>query len=138
MLLRTENICHETVPQDEPRFLIRGRSLAHGKRSATERAFVAADLHRNRIDLISPTVKQAAALANVCVPYVTAAVFVADDQALREAVLAGEVSLFDAVRSNAAESLVAHFRRSSVEEWRECAREIGPALVWDTMVEPLV
>jgi hypothetical protein len=132
---------HALYQQNSPQFnplTVTGRNLAHGRRSTAERALIAADLHRNRVDLISPTVKQAAALAGVCVPYAAAAVLVADDQALRDAVLAGEVSLFDAVRSNASESLVAHFRRSSVEEWRECAREIGPALIWDHMLAPIV
>jgi hypothetical protein len=133
-----QTLYQQNNQQFNPRFTVTGRNLAHAKRSVLECAFIGADLHLDHGGLVSPTVKQAAYLAGVCVPYVRAAIVLADDRAAREAVLAGEINLFDAVRANTAESLVAHFRRSSVEEWRACAREIGPALIWDQMLAPIV
>jgi hypothetical protein len=53
--------------------LISGRRLAHIKRDAVERAFLAADLVRGDAVLRLPTIGQAAELAGVCTSYVTAA-----------------------------------------------------------------
>ena len=99
--------------------------------------FIGADLHRNRVELISPTVKQCAHLVGVCVPYVTAATVIADDQAAREAVLAGE-PIVDVAKAVAPESLAEHFARATPSEWLKCARMVGPAAVWDHMIAPLV
>ena len=54
--------------------IITGRNLAHGRRSVLERAFLGADLHLDRTQLIEPTIKQCARLVGVCRPYVGAAV----------------------------------------------------------------
>jgi hypothetical protein len=138
MLVKTDGIYQEVpFPQDN-RPTITGRHLAHGKRTVAERALLAADLHLDRIVLTNPTVKQCAALAGVCVPYVAAAVTIANDQAAREAVLAGEIALLDAANAATRETLTAHFARSTPEEWLEVARVMGPAAVWDYMVAPLV
>jgi hypothetical protein len=114
--------------------------LAHADRSIPERAFVGADLHLNHIELISPTVKQCARLVGVCVPYVAAAVAIAttDDQAARAAVLAGDCNIVDAAKAVAPETLAEHFARATPEEWLECARMVGPSVIWDRMVAPLV
>jgi hypothetical protein len=139
MLTKTSTIYHQNqLLQDDLQYAISGCNLAHGKRSAVERAFVGADLKRSCAALINPTIKQAACLAGVSVPYVAAAVLVADDQTLREAVLAGDVGLLEAARANAPESLVAHFMRSTPEQRLECARAIGPAAIWDSMLVPII
>jgi hypothetical protein len=120
---------------------ITGRSLAHGKRSVTECALVGADLCLGYVALTSPTVKQCAALAGVCIPYVTAAIRVtlADDPAVREAVTAGRRSLLEAAKAAAnTETLAEHFARCAPNEWREAARVIGVNVVWDKMIEPLI
>ena len=73
MLMKTAGIYHGTPPQQDKlndgrtRGLVTGRDLAHGRRSALERAFIGADLHLNRVELITPTIKQCAHLAGVCV-----------------------------------------------------------------------
>jgi hypothetical protein len=72
-----------------PQGRVTGRNIVHGKRSISERALLAADLHLNRIALVSPTVKQCAALTGCCVPYATAAIAIVDNPIAREAVLAG-------------------------------------------------
>jgi hypothetical protein len=147
--MKTEGIYHEFPPQQDKlgngrngrtRSLVTGRNLAHAKRSAPERAFVGADLHLNRTELISPTVKQCACLVGVCAPYVTAAVKIvtADGGATRAAVLADDCALLGAAAAVAPESLAHHFARSTPDEWLKCAREVGPAAVWDHMIAPLV
>jgi hypothetical protein len=124
--------------QGAPFPAIPGRNLAHARRSITERALVGADLHLNRLTLISPTVKQSAHLVDVCVPYVAAAIAIADNQAARAAVLVGDCTLLDAAKAVAPESLAEHFARSTPDEWLECARVVGPSAIWDRMVAPLV
>lgn len=140
MLMKTGVIhqANQSPQDDDTTYLITGRSLAHAKRSVPERAFLAADLHRNRVDLVCPTIKQAAYLAGVCVPYATAAVAIADNRAARAAVLAGDCTLMDAAKAVAPESLAEHFARATPTEWLECARMVGPAIVWDHMIAPLV
>lgn len=131
---------HSTSPRPvaSPFPVITGRNLAHGKRSALERAFVAADLHLGRAEMVYPTIRQCAHLAHVCVPYVAAAVAIANDQAARAAVLAGDCTITEAAKAVAPESLAEHFARATPSEWLKCARMVGPAAVWDHMVAPLV
>lgn len=142
MLTKTECIYEENgSPQgddDEFTHLITGRNLAHAKRSVLERAFVGADLHLHNLGLILPTIKQSATLVGVCVPYVAAAVAIADNQAARAAVLAGDCTLMNAAKAAAPETLAEHFARATSEEWLEAARMIGPARVWDHMIMPLI
>jgi hypothetical protein len=118
--------------------LVTGRNLAHAKRSIPQRAFVAADLHLNRVELTSPTVKQSACLADVCVPYVAAAVTIATagNGAARAAVLAGDEAILDVAKAVTPETLAEHFARATPAEWLECARMVGPAAVWDQMIIP--
>jgi hypothetical protein len=117
---------------------ITGRNLAHGHRTSTECAFIGRDLHLNRTQLTSPTLKQCAALAGVSVRYIAAAVTISDDPAAQSAVLAGRVALLDAARATPPESLAAHFARSTPADWLEAARTVGPAAVWDHMITPLI
>lgn len=139
MLTRTEAVYHGRSPgQDEPTPTITGRNLARAKRSIPELALVGADLHLNRLALIRPTVKQSAHLVGVCVPYVAAGIAIADDQAARAGVLAGDCAIMDAAKAVAPESLAEHFARATPTEWLECARMVGPAVIWDRMIAPLV
>ena len=149
ILMKAGGIYHEIPPQQDKlgngrngrtRGLVTGRNLAHTKRSVPERAFIGADLHLNRVELISPTVKQAACLAGVCVQYVAAAVTIATagSEAARAAVLAGDEAILDVAKAVAPLSLAEHFARSSPKEWREVARMVGPAVIWDEMIAPLV
>ena len=130
----------------EPRFpvtigvelTVSGRNLAHVKRTAAERALLAAELHLNRTKLVSPTIRQCAALGRVSVPYVAAAISIADDNAARTAVLRGDCTVLDATKADTPESLAEHFARTTPAEWLEAARTVGPAIVWERMVAPLV
>lgn len=115
---------------------ISGRNIAHVHRTVAERALLGADLHLDHVELISPTIKQCAILVGVCTQYVAAAVIIADDPAVRAAVLAGERSILGAAKPS--ETLADHFVRTSPADWLEVARTIGPAVIWDTMISPLV
>lgn len=118
---------------------ISGRNLAHGHRSAIERAFIGGDLHLNRTQLVSPTFKQCSVLADVCVPYIAAAVAIVDYPTLCNSVLAGRIGLLDAaIKANNSETLAEHLARTSPTEWTEAARAVGPAVIWDRMIAPLV
>ena len=130
MLTRTEAIISRNLPS--------ARRAYRLSRWPQERALVGADLHLNRVELVSPTIKQCAYLAGVCVTYVAAAVAIADDQSARAAVLAGDCTILEAAKAVAPETLAEHFARSSPKKWREAARMVGPAAVWDHMIAPLV
>jgi hypothetical protein len=138
MLMKTGLYQGNQSLQEEPFPAIFGRNLAHAKRSIPELALVGADLHLNHLTLISPTVKQSAHLVGVCVPYVAAGIAIADDQAARAAVLAGDCTILDAAKAIAPETLAEHMLRSSPSEWTEAARVLNPALVWDYMIAPLI
>ena len=135
MLMKADAVYQE-IPT--PQIVVNGRFLAHNKRPAPERALVGAALVLNTAKLVSPTVKQAAALARVSVPYVAAGVAIADDQAAIEAVLAGDCAILDAAKASASETLAEHFARATPDEWLEVARTVGPSVVWDRMISPLV
>ena len=119
-----------------PARTLTGRNLAHAHRSVPERAFVGADLHLEHLGLTSPTINQAAILAGVCVPYVAAAVAIADDAEARAAVLAGELNLLAAAKRSAVESLADHIRCSSPSELAAAAKAVGVDLIWDAMMLP--
>ena len=138
MLMKTTDIYHEISPQQESTPTITGRALAHTKRTTAESAFGAAAFHRNRIQLINPTIGQTAMLWGVCRPYVTAATVIANNPAARTAVLAGKITLLEAAKAAKAETLAEHFARTTPTEWLEAARVIGPAAIWDHMISPLV
>ena len=113
-----------------------GRNVAHGKRNAIERAFPAADLVCGRVTFVRWTVRQAAAIAGVCRPYATAAIAVGDDRNSRIDILTGQRPL--RIPSKDSESLADHFCRSTAAERIAAARKIGPAVIWDAMVAPLI
>jgi hypothetical protein len=135
MLMRTaDGIYQKTSPLQ---VVVTGRNIAHGHRTVNERAFLAGDMKRGRVSPIELTIKQCAMLCRVCVPYVAAAVAIADDSDARAAVLAGRLPLL-AVAKAGTETLAEHFVRSTPNELLEAARVIGPAVLWDRMISPLV
>jgi hypothetical protein len=95
---------------------ISGQYLAKNKLGKRARAQLAANILNGRVKVGNLTVRQTARLCRVSVPYIN------DAQK-------------PPVKS---ESLAEHFRRSSPDEWRECARAIGPVVIWDQMIAPLV
>ena len=116
---------------------ITGRNIAHGKRNAIRRAFLAADLVCGRVRFVRWTVRQAAAITGVCEQYVAAAVAVGDDRNSRIDILTGHRPLIPPP-SKELESLADHFSRSTAAERIAAARKIGAGVIWDAMVAPLI
>jgi hypothetical protein len=116
MLMKTDVIYRGTpTPQGSARH-VTGQYLAKNRLNARDRARLAVGIIDERVKIQKLTVGQVARLCRVSVPYVT-----------------------DARRPPAkSESLAERFARSTPDEWRECARTIGPAKVWDHMVMPLI
>jgi hypothetical protein len=117
MLMKTDVIYHEgSTPQDGPARCVTGSYIARNHLSARDRARLAAAIVDERVKIRNLTVRQAARLCRVSRPYV-----------------------IDARRpAPAPESLAEHFARSTPDERLECARSIGPATIWDSMIAPLV
>jgi hypothetical protein len=109
MLMKTDVICLRHVT---------GQYLAKNRLNARERARLAASIVDERVKIRGLTVRQAARLCRVSEAYVGVA----------------RKSKSPAVP----ESLAEHFARSTPDEWHECARTIGPAKIWDSMIAPLV
>jgi SpoU rRNA methylase family enzyme len=112
---------------------ISGRNIAHSKRSAVERAFVAADLHLGRYVLIKPTLAQAAKLLRVNAAYVAAAKAIAHDQAARNAVISGRVPL---VVASWSETLADRYMRASPAERVALRKAAGVDQFWDELIAP--
>ena len=106
-----------------------------GEQSPLERAFSAARLWRGQVQLTKPTAIQSAAIFGVCPAYVRLAASIVDNPSTVQAVLSGRLSL---VVAAGGESLPDHFARASVQEWQETAKTVGPVVLWDEMIEPLL
>jgi len=123
--------------------MIRGRSLAHVKWTAPLRALAAADLVTGRAELIDITVLQAGGLCRVSQPYVSAAIRVVDDPAVRREIEAGSRPLIEPSDRVAAllpkpDSLVAAWTNSTPAERIAFANAIGPDNLWDQALVPVI
>jgi hypothetical protein len=103
--------------------IITGQYAAKARFTRRQRARMAAGLSTGEVVIQLLTVKQAAAIMQVPVLDVT--------RVRRNGKRAGTG------RSNA-ETLADHIARSSLAERLEAARVVGPAVVWDTMIEPVI
>src|SRR5262249_54001971 len=104
---------------------ISGRSLAHTHLTRRQRAELAADLVEGRVE-IRPTTKQAADLTGVPPAEVTKARRANGNGKSRRP------------SSKATETLADHIARSSPAERIEAARTLGPSLIWDSMIDPVI
>jgi len=103
---------------------ITGQYLARAHLTRRQRARLAAELANGAAVLSPPTVKQAAALARVSVFDVSKA---------RRNGKPGNG------RSNGHEETLAdHIGRCSPAERLEAGRKVGPAVIWDTMISPVL
>jgi hypothetical protein len=116
-----------------PHPFVTGRNVAHARRCALERAFLAADLHLGRISLVTPTIKQAATMLMVSQAYVTAAKAIAYDEKARNAVISGRVPLLVAAWS---ESLSDHYLRASPAERVNLTQTAGVDHLFDELIVP--
>ena len=99
---------------------ITGQYLARNRLGKRARARLVNDIRGGRLEVTNLTVRQAAYLCRVSVPSYT---YYA--KAIRKP-------------SPAPETLVELFRHSTPEQLLACARAVGPAVVWDKMIAPLV
>ena len=110
---------------------ITGRNVAHARRTAVERALLAADLHLGLYALVKPTIGQAADLLKVCPAYVAAAKAIAHDEKARGAVISGRVPLVVAAWS---ESLTDHYLHASPAERINLTQTAGVDHLWDELI----
>jgi hypothetical protein len=93
MLYNPGTAADASPPNGRP---LKGRYLAHSHRTKIRRAFEAADLVLGRAQLTNPTIRQAALLNGVSVPYVAAAKRIAFEQPhLRSSVESGQQRLLE-------------------------------------------
>jgi hypothetical protein len=114
---------------------LHGRRVAHIKRNARQRAFLAADLVGGRVRLTGLTVGQAAALLKVSPTYVEAAIKATDD-GCRLKVLRGYRPLVLSKPKKTPETLAARLARATPAERAAAAREVGVGAIWDSMIVP--
>ena len=118
-----------------------GRYLAHNPYPAYQRAFFAADLLLERAHLSKPTVKQAAAVCGVTVPYTAAARRIAYCRPdLRAAVEHGLRPLIKTAwpQPSPSDELVSAWDAASNSERIEFARRVGINTVWEEAISPAI
>jgi hypothetical protein len=99
---------------------VTGQSIAKAHWSPRKRARLAAKWRSGLID-VKATTKLAAEVFGVSLPLVLE-----------------EIAKVNGAKLAAPESLAEQFSRATPAEWLECARVVGPAVVWDRMIAPLV
>jgi hypothetical protein len=123
--------------------LLNGNGALSARRSRRRRAtrkvklaFFAADLHRGP----RPTVKELVKYLGVSKAYIYAAEKASEDFAKRMSILAGEQSLVPEGKrkSTAEEPITERFARLSDAECIDFARAIGPQVLWDKLINPLL
>jgi hypothetical protein len=105
-----------------------GRNLAHGRRTAGQRALLAADLSAGRVQLERLTATQAALLCGVSLAYV-------EDPAVRDRIARGEA--FNAV-APVRNGLATAWRKASIRERRDLGRVVGVDTIWADAIEPVI
>jgi hypothetical protein len=110
-----------------------GRNLAHGHRTPSQRAAVAADLVKGNAVLVQPTVKQAASLAGVCVPYTEAALNATDAE--RAALRSGELQIAQ-LKPTPSEVLVTAWNAAANGERVRFAKRVGVGVIFDEAIAP--
>jgi hypothetical protein len=99
---------------------VTGQAIAKSHWSPRKRARYAAKWRSGLID-VKPTTKLAAEVFGVSIPLVLE-----------------EIAKVNGAKLATSESLAEQFSRATPAEWLECARAVGPAVVWDQMIAPLV
>jgi hypothetical protein len=79
--------------------IVTGRNIAHGHRTATERALLAADISAERALLVKPTDAQLADVLHVSRPYISAAKIVAGDPEARRQVEVSHIPLLTVAKA---------------------------------------
>jgi hypothetical protein len=124
MLMNASRLHQDSTPL---KITISGQTIAKSKWNAQTRARLAAQ-RRLGWASVEPTTKLAGGVFNVSIPLVNAAI--------AEIGPASADAEYESCFR--AESLAAHFLRSTPAELLEAARAVGPAVVWDKMIAPIV
>jgi hypothetical protein len=119
--MRTFNTSSERVSAIPTR-TVNGRSLVHWRLTKRDRRRLALEILAGRVAVTAFTVRQAAALVGLDVDYI------------RTARNGGNSDQPKPRQPSLADLLV----NSSAEERASAAARLGPAVVWDTMVAPLI
>jgi hypothetical protein len=115
-----------------------GRWFAHNGLSKVRRAFLAADLAAGKVELAEPTLRQAALIAGVSVPYVVAARRVAFSQPhLRSSVEYGQRPLLETGRMHRprCEQMAELWAAATPQERVAFIKQIGCDAVFAATVE---
>jgi hypothetical protein len=111
-----DDVVHIDLVSPPPVCLVSGNRLAHNRFDLIGKAFLGADLHRGTLQLVRPTLKQAAMLARVNPTYVWWAI---KRQAQRAKIEAGLLPLVPSAPKNSPaisdEDLIETFRKVGVE-----------------------
>ena len=113
--------------------IVTGRSIAHTKRTAGQRALLAADILAGKVRIDKPTMKQVASLLHVSVPYVQAALRINGDHRTRERIARG--TAFNQVKPN---GLSRAWAKASPAERAQLGQLVGPDVIWDEAVSPAI
>jgi hypothetical protein len=129
----SSSILHDQVqrPPPLPSTTVTGLNLAHAKRTAVERALLAADLHTGLIHLVNPTVLQSAALAGVSQPYVAMALRAAPDQ--RRMIEQGRLCLSEVRPRRSASAPIAWWQNADETERINFVRAVGAEAIFRTI-----
>lgn len=108
-----------------------GRNLAHCRRTASQKAAVAAQQVEGEVERTKPTIIQAAADVGANIPYVQLALKLT--RATRARVAAGEITISEAAEAN---GLLAAWLVATSEEKAALGVAVGPDAIWDSAIQP--
>ena len=124
------NITQKSSVQSPHPRTVTGRWLAHAKLTATERAFLAADIVAGRVVVVNPTLKQAACQAGVSAVYAAAARDATPAE--REAIESGGLSIMELIETA---PVVTAWKTSTAADRVALVKKIGPDAVWAALAE---
>jgi hypothetical protein len=124
------------TPKYDPTAIpISGRAFAHRRRTASQRAGLAAQLVLGEGVLANPTVKQAASLLQVSRPYVQVALKATTGQ--RENLVSGRLTV-SRLKPSPCDLLVRDWNAANDAERVEFARRVGVDQIFDTAIAPVI
>jgi hypothetical protein len=121
--------------QARPVNVVSGRNIAHVRRTAAQRALLAADILDGKVRLEDLTQLQLAAILHVSVPSIQTARRINGNAALRDKIASG-IAL-NAVMPTG-NGLVKAWHDASALERAGLARIVGVDEIWDTAIEPVI
>jgi hypothetical protein len=115
---------------------ITGRNVAHGRRTPSQRAAIAAEIVKGDIVLVEPTLKQAAELLDVSVPYIRTAL--SATSAERTALAQGDLLISQLLNPSCPDQLILTWNAATDSERVEFAQRIGVGRIWDEAIAPAI